>query len=494
MTTTSKPKPSRAALLAALLAIAGTASAETLYLTDDTFINYAQPTRSKGDKLSIKVLDTVEPRVGYVAFDSSSLPDGLTGQDIESATLRLWVKNVRNEGGGVELRLTREPWFEETLTPESLPRSSPSSSTFQVLPGDEGSYVSIDVTGLFIASLKTRAADPRVSFELRSAGARVEFDSKEIDPNSDDLEQTSNPAELVVIRKTLVGETGPEGPPGEVGPEGPPGPPGVQGIQGLPGEDGLRGEDGSSCSSISTANGANITCTDGTMASLLNGLPGRDGKDGARGEKGDTGATGPKGDRGEAGAQGAIGLPGMDGRDGMDGDDGLSCWDQNENGRFDPDIEDRDGDRKASTGDCAGPTGSEGPEGPAGPEGPPGFSFSLVDVYSLSNNDLIPNGQTTRSIACDLGDVAIGGSFYINAPTLATLFEAGTHFFSTDVSSGYTRSAYAAGVISNTTSLRLRVTVHCLDTVPDSPSRPLSRTPRHITCERVSLFQEQCNY
>lgn len=266
-----------AALAVMSLALAQSVLADTLYLTDDTFINYGQPDKTKGDKLFITARDTVNPRVAYLAFDLSTLPipDG-QANPAESATLRLWVKEVHNQGGLVEVYVNRESWYEETLTAQNPPMTNPVKVpyAFQVLPEDEGSYVSVDVTSLFNEGRRLLGGDPRVSFELRSAGARVDFDSKEIDLASEDPEQTSNPAVLDVVLVPVAGEQGPEGPQGEQGPAGP---------QGEPGPAGPQGADG------------------------VQGLPGIPGQQGIAGE---TGPTGPQGPEGPAGPQGPIGPAG----------------------------------------------------------------------------------------------------------------------------------------------------------------------------------------
>jgi len=267
----------RAATVALLSLFIGiTASAETLHLTDDTFINYGQPDKSKGDKLDITVLDTVNPRVGFLAFDLSTLPSDAINTPVESATLRLWVKQVRNAGGAIELWTTGDVWHEETLTPQNLPGRGAikAPSIFQVLPEDEQSYISIDVTDLFNTNLKLARINPRIGFELRSAGARVDFDSKETDPTLDDLEQTSNPAVLEIVRPTRVGERGPQGPEGPQGAQGPVGPAGPPGPQGPEGPQGVQG---------------------------LPGLQGERGLQGIRGETGPEGPEGPAGPQGPAG-------------------------------------------------------------------------------------------------------------------------------------------------------------------------------------------------
>lgn len=71
-----------------------------------------------------------------------------------------------------------------------------------------------------------------------------------------------------------------------------------------------------------------------------------------RGAPGSPGEAGTPGDDGEDGAPGDDGEDGASGTDGVDGEDGLSCWDLDGDGFFDPD-EDLDGDGSATVGDCA---------------------------------------------------------------------------------------------------------------------------------------------
>ena len=271
-----------ATLLVLPLVLAHPVMADTLYLTDDTFINHGQPDKTKGDALEIRVRDTEHPRVGYVGFDLSGLPLEFLPTEVESATLRLWVKAI-NRGGTVEIRSTADRWDEDTLSPVNAPRTNPTKipTSVQVLPEDVGSYISVDVTTDFIGALKLARLDPRVGFELRSIGARVDFDSKEIDPTLEDAEQTSNPALLEVVRLATAGETGPAGPQGE---QGPPGPQGVAGPPGPQGEQGIQGRQG------------------------LPGIPGLKGDKGDPGEPGVAGADGADGATGPRGPDG-VGLP-----------------------------------------------------------------------------------------------------------------------------------------------------------------------------------------
>ncbi len=76
--------------------ISGLSSADTLHITDDTFIDLSQPTTTNGDSLGIQVNDTAGVQQGFVRFDLSTLPASTVDADIDSATLRFWVKDVIN--------------------------------------------------------------------------------------------------------------------------------------------------------------------------------------------------------------------------------------------------------------------------------------------------------------------------------------------------------------------------------------------------------------
>lgn len=66
------------------------------------------------------------------------------------------------------------------------------------------------------------------------------------------------------------------------------------------------------------------------------------------------------------------GESGIDGIDGIDGLAGLACWDLNENGVFDPETEDFDGDGESTAYDCRGIPGEDGEDGEDGGPGAAG--------------------------------------------------------------------------------------------------------------------------
>ena len=106
--------------MAAILFATDRAAADTLYVTDDTFINPNQPADNKGDRLNVVVRDAPVPRRGFAKFDISTLPSSTAVSDIDSATLRFWVKDV-NAPGTIDIYLVNGAWDEMTLTPNNEP-------------------------------------------------------------------------------------------------------------------------------------------------------------------------------------------------------------------------------------------------------------------------------------------------------------------------------------------------------------------------------------
>ncbi len=253
------------------LLIAGLTHADTLHLTDDTFTNPSS-TIIKGDLLEVRVRDVASEKRGYAKFNISTLSSSTVAADVDSATLRFWVKDVI-VGGTIELYLVNGAWDEQTLTASIAPPigSAPFASV-SVLSEDEGSFVSVDVTPAVTSWLSANNGLALVA----SGGARIDIDSKETEPAATELEQTSNAMEIEVA---LIGPEGPQGPQGVAGNDG------AVGSQGIPGNDGAGGATGPQG-------------LQGTQ-----GIAGNDGADGAGGPPGPQGPEGPQGPQGTSGSQ-----------------------------------------------------------------------------------------------------------------------------------------------------------------------------------------------
>ena len=224
----------------------GEGFAHTLHVTDDTETNLNQLNENNGNaaNLLIKNAGTGGDRHVFLHFELGTLPAGLTGADIDKATLRVFVHNIDNPGD-VEVHNVLDSWDEDTLThglvDSGLVNLDPVIlSTQTVATEDKKHFVTFDVTqvvkdwisGVFpnngLALLPSLGGDGDV---------RITVGSKE-------KNDPSIPAEIEVA---LVGPEGPQGiagPQGPVGPSGPQGSQGVQGSPGAPGPQGLPGEPG----------------------------------------------------------------------------------------------------------------------------------------------------------------------------------------------------------------------------------------------------------
>ena len=102
------------------LLITGISQADTLHVTDDTFIDLSQPTTINGDSLGIQVNDTAGVKQGFVRFDLSTLPESTDNADIDFATLRFWVKDVIDDGGTIGFHLVLGAWTDNAPTDYKL--------------------------------------------------------------------------------------------------------------------------------------------------------------------------------------------------------------------------------------------------------------------------------------------------------------------------------------------------------------------------------------
>ena len=318
-------------LLAAVVVTMPSAFATSLHLSDDSFINFNQPDTNKGNNLTIQVRDAANVRHGFAKFDLSTLPALTQDTDVESATMRIWLKDLNTAGGDVEFFIVNGTWDEQTLTANNAPALSATPfAVLSLVEEDIASYVMVDVT----AAVKDWLVNGNNGLAMVAVGARAQFDAKEIDATPLEIEQTSNP---MLIEVNLIGPIGPPGPagpqgvPGTQGVAGPTGPIGPQGSQGDPGPTGADGPIG----------------PEGAQGPL--GPIGPQGLQGDPGPAGVAGAQGPVGPIGPAGAQGPVGPMGPAGPQGIQG-----------------------------------PTGLDGAPGPAGPQGDPGPSANFAKVVNVA--------------------------------------------------------------------------------------------------------------
>jgi hypothetical protein len=210
------------------------AQAGTYRLSDDGYTNAGLPGVNYGSALGMLVNNANPERRGYLRFDLSGLPAGITSENLASARLRLWIKSVTLPGR-VDVYLLGSSWSERNLVAAKLPLMDPAPiASFTVSPTSARRYIEVDLHGAMDALLLNN-----FGIALVSAGARIEIDTKEVDPRQ--VEQTSNPAELHLELAVLQGPAGPQGEPGAQGEQGPQGPPGNSGVKGDMGPQGERG-------------------------------------------------------------------------------------------------------------------------------------------------------------------------------------------------------------------------------------------------------------
>ena len=117
-------------LLAALVSL--TASAQMI-VTDDTFSSSASPRTNFGHAIAIVVQSPtaggllLSPQApsksashGFIRFDLSLLPAGLTGTDVSNGTLRLFVNSVI-QPGSFDIYLAGASWTEDSLNDNNAP-------------------------------------------------------------------------------------------------------------------------------------------------------------------------------------------------------------------------------------------------------------------------------------------------------------------------------------------------------------------------------------
>ena len=271
----------------------------------------------------------------FLKFDLSTLPAGITADNVQKATLKLYVNRLTTAGSFDIFKVTAD-WDEMTITDQTAP--SFDEVVAAGVPINQGKiFVTVDLTNLVTDWLNGTTPNYGISILPNTAGILVNFDSK-------DGVATSHEPQLEIVLQ----ETGPEGPQGVQGPQGPQGPKGDKGDTGPQGPIGLTGAQGPQ------------------------GLQGPQGPKGDKGDQGPQGAQGLKGDTGNQGPQGIQGLKGDKGDQGTQGVQGLKgdTGDQGPQG-----VQGLKGDK-----------GDQGTQGVQGPQGLPGIG--TVKVFDSNNQPL----------------------------------------------------------------------------------------------------------
>jgi len=232
-------------------------------LTDDAYTYSGSKTTKYGAQAILSVRGAAGGATlkrGFLKFDLSAIPVGITGADVVKATLKLYVNKLTTAGSFDIFNVTAD-WNETSITDQTAPSVNGVVATGVRI--NEGKiFVTVDLTNLVMDWLNGATANYGIAL-LPSAvlGINVNFDSKE-------STTTSHQASLDIV---LQGSPGPQGEQGVQGPQG------IQGPRGDKGDTGSQGPEGAQ------------------------GVQGPQGPQGLKGDKGDTG---PQGDPGPQGIPG----------------------------------------------------------------------------------------------------------------------------------------------------------------------------------------------
>ena len=183
-------------------------------LTDDAYISSSgSPTANYGKKtiLSVDGVGGQAPlKTSFLKFDLSTLPAGVTGADVEKATLKLFAPKLITPGL-FDVMEVKSDWNEASITETTAPTVSGVVAT-GVPVSKSMAFVTVDLTNLVMAWIDGTTPNYGIAIvPSATLGINVNFDSKE-------STTTSHPASLEI---GLTEAPGQQGPPGPSGPSGP---------------------------------------------------------------------------------------------------------------------------------------------------------------------------------------------------------------------------------------------------------------------------------
>ena len=141
----------RLTLLLVSLAITIPVNAETITLTPSDDASVRDGINGVNENASwLDVFDSNSiPRHTFIKFDLSDHSDDLIGDDISSATLRVYIQRVLR-AGEVTFAIPNVDWDEGSLTGNDYPTSFSNSSyaTADIKTSDKADYLEIDITDI----------------------------------------------------------------------------------------------------------------------------------------------------------------------------------------------------------------------------------------------------------------------------------------------------------------------------------------------------------
>jgi hypothetical protein len=136
---------------------------------------------------------------GLMQFDLSTLPAGITGDDIAKATMIYFVKTV-TVSGKLQASAVTGSWAENTVTTGTAPTVGAAAASSITL-NRSNSYYGLDVTTLMMDWVDNPASNKGLALEPDSStpSTSVTLDSKE-------AIQTSHPAYIEIVLKGPAGQ------------------------------------------------------------------------------------------------------------------------------------------------------------------------------------------------------------------------------------------------------------------------------------------------
>ena len=204
----------------------------------DSYVSASDPISTKhGDDPTLVVKNGNTAFLRFRLFDS--LRSGLTPQEIDKATLKLFMPSIKT-GGVLTLRRVTQEWTEKTIPDGGI---SPNldlgiPKSIEINANLAGRWVQFDVSDILKTWLPL-SSQSNFGFALTVEGGSL------LDATIDSKENTatSHPAVLEVVLNT-DGATGAAGPTGATGATGATGPTGADGINGPVGATGATGDVG----------------------------------------------------------------------------------------------------------------------------------------------------------------------------------------------------------------------------------------------------------
>jgi hypothetical protein len=386
----------------AFVLISSTAHATDVALTGDAHVSLTRSTTNFGNLSNLYVGNG---NTALLQFDLSTLPSGLTANQVSRATLTVFVNRV-NTGGVVSLSPVNSAWSESTVTSATAPTIGAAVNNFTASAA--GQYITLDVTSLVQGWITTPASNN--GFALTSSVANLLLDSKEND-------ETGHAANLD-ITITSMGAQGPQGIQGVPGIQGVAGAAGPQGATGSIGPTGATGAAGTIgavtnwSSSVTYQAGQVVFCAAcSTSGSSFVALASNTNQDpptqtGVWQPISQAGAIGPQGIQGATGLMGTTGATGLQGPQGVPGPQGL----------------------QGPTGltGTAGPSGPQGSQGIQGATGAPGAAGTLGIVTNWSPSATYQVGQVVFCAACSTSGssyTALAINMNVDPPTQTSIWQ-----------------------------------------------------------------------